>query len=178
MRALPIVVLWVSMLVRTTPLSAQSASPYVPLEHWGMPFVEHLISTGVLADPTPLTRPFRKHDLADALGAVDTTKLSASMRATVRRLLAEWRPALPEPRYRAEVSAGGAAATHTVRDPLSLDRGVNPARIDERGFGNVGLDVQLTFGPIVAVSHPVVDTRLNHDPEWYATTDNATRFAE
>src|SRR5437867_9743226 len=34
-------------------LAAQEASPYVPLQHWAMPYVEHLIATGVVADPTP-----------------------------------------------------------------------------------------------------------------------------
>jgi hypothetical protein len=143
-----------------------------------MPFVEHLITAGVLVDPTPLTRPLRQHDLADALAAVDTTQLSASARATVQRLLEEWRPGPPGTRYRAEGSAGASAATHTVRDPLHLDRGLNPARTDERAFGKLGFDIQLGFGPVVAVSHPVLDTRLGSDPEWYASVDNATRFEE
>ena len=39
-------------------LASQGASPYVPLHHWAMPYVEHLIARGALADPTPLTRPF------------------------------------------------------------------------------------------------------------------------
>ena len=172
------VVLAVLILLRAAPLGAQSASPYVPIDHWAMPFVEHLITAGVIVDPTPLTRPLRQRDLADALGAADTSKLSPSLRATVRRLLHEWGAATPQAYFHAEMSAGAAAATHTVRDPLSLDRGVAPARLDERGFGSVGLDVKLVFGPVVAVSHPVVDTRLEHDPEWYGTTDNATRFSE
>jgi len=177
MRTLTTGLLAALLLVRPTSALAQSASPYVPLEHWAMPFVEQLIAARMLSDPTPLTRPLREHDLVQSLAAVDTLKVNASTRTIVRWLLDEWTRG-ESPSYRGELSFGGAAATHTVRDPLSLDRGVDPARIDERGFGNVGLDVRLNFGPVVAVSHVVVDTRLNHDPEWYATYDNATRFAE
>ena len=54
------------------PLAAQEASPYVPLQHWTMPYVEHLIAIGALRDPTPLTRPFKQADLIQALAAVDT----------------------------------------------------------------------------------------------------------
>ena len=32
--------------VFATALHAQSASPYLPLDHWAMPYVEHLISAG------------------------------------------------------------------------------------------------------------------------------------
>ena len=48
-------------------LAAQTASPYVPAEGWVMPYVEHLIRTGVLDDPAPLSRPFRRADLLAAL---------------------------------------------------------------------------------------------------------------
>src|SRR5437667_6595149 len=64
-------------------LAAQEASPYVPLQHWAMPYVEHLITTGVVADPTPLTRPLKRSDLARALQAADTTRLSRPAPATV-----------------------------------------------------------------------------------------------
>jgi hypothetical protein len=160
------------------PLAAQNASPYVPLGHWAMPYIEHLISAGVLADPTPLTRPLKQGDVVRALLAADTTVTSAAVRATVHRLLQEWQPVEHRPHYRAEMSAGALAATQAVRDPLELGRGMPARTIDRRVFGNAGLDVELLFGPFVAVSHPIVDTRLKYDPDWYATEDNSTRFAE
>jgi hypothetical protein len=159
-------------------LAAQEASPYVPLNHWAMPYIEHLISAGVIVDPTPLTRPLKRSVLVRALQAADTTAASAAVRATVRRLLRGWQPVEHQPHYRLELSAGGAAATYAVRDPLELDRGVPPRTIDRRAFGNFGADIALLFGPFVGVTHPVVDTRLKHDPDWYATADNAVRFAE
>jgi hypothetical protein len=181
MRFPTLVLLLVSLAV-SQPAAAQSASPYVPLSHWSMPFIEHLISAGVITDPTPLTRPLKQSDVVRALSAVDTTKVSASMRGTLRRLLAEWPTAERGPQYRIEGTLGAQAANYTFRDPLELGRdtvGAAPRhRIEQRGFINVGFEADLRFGPFVAVSHPVVDTRLKADPDWYAVVDNSTRFAE
>src|SRR5213595_312483 len=77
------------LLCAAAPLTAQEASPYVPLEHWSMPYVEHLIASGALRDPTPLTRPIRRADLVRELEAVDTLVVSDAVYATVRRLLRE-----------------------------------------------------------------------------------------
>src|SRR3989442_14317537 len=72
------------------PAAAQDASPYVPLQHWAMPYVEHLIATGVIADPTPLTRPLNRSDLARALQTPDTTAPSSAARRTMPRLMPEF----------------------------------------------------------------------------------------
>src|SRR3989454_11844998 len=68
-------------------VAAQEASPYVPLQHWTMPYVEHLIARGVIADPAPLTRPFKRADLVRVLRAVDTLVVGDKVAKTVRRLL-------------------------------------------------------------------------------------------
>ncbi len=177
-------------------VAAQEASPYIPLDHWAMPYVEHLILGGVIADPTPLTRPLKQGAILRALEGVDTTTLSTQVRATIRRLRAEWASTQRAPHYRIEGTLGAAAATYTVRDPLELDRGpdntYNPQAIypypgpfgapvrttNRRAFGNVGLDGEFLFGPFVAVTHPIVDTRLQYDHDWYAASDNSTGFAE
>src|SRR6266511_4394111 len=101
-------------------LAAQEPSPYLPLGHWATPYVEHLIATGVIADPAPLTRPIREADLVRALRAVDTTAARASVRATVRRLLAELERGNGAPRYYLAGDAGAAVATHALRDPLEI----------------------------------------------------------
>jgi hypothetical protein len=158
---------------------AQDASPYVPLEHRAMPYVEHLIATGVLRDPTPLMRPLKQADLVWALEAVDTLHASDVARATVQRLLLELRPRVPGPRYRLDGDVGIAAANYAVRDPLELGRGVpvrpyGPGRL----FGSVGADLELQFGPGIAVTHPYEDTRLRADPDWFDTRRNGLRAAE
>src|SRR5438046_9410777 len=99
-----------------TPLDAQTASPYVPLHHWAAPYVEYLISSGVIADPTPLTRPLKQADVVLALEAADTTHLGGAVKASVRRLLSELRPRVRGARYRLELGAGLAAASYTVRE--------------------------------------------------------------
>ncbi len=164
--------------ISAAPLAAQTASPYVPLHHWSMPYVEYLISGGVIADPTPLTRPLKQADLVLALEAADTIRLGAATKATVRQLLREFRPRVRGPRYRVELGAGLAAASYTVRDPLELGRGVPPRQAVRRGFASGTGQLLLAFGPFVGVSHAAVDTRLQYDPDWTATTDNATRWEE
>ncbi len=110
--------LLVATSVSAARLHAQTASPYVPLHHWAMPYVEYLISAGVIADPTPLTRPLKQADVVLALEAADTLRLSRALKAAVRRLLAELRPRVRGARYRVELGAGLAAASYTMRDPL------------------------------------------------------------
>lgn len=176
MRALPLFFL---LSLATTPVWAQEASPYVPLEHWAMPYVEHLIATGVIADPTPLTRPLRQADLVRALEAVDTLAVYEAAYGMVRRLLAEFRPGVRGPKYRLDADLGVAAATYSERDPLELGRGV-PVRAygPNRAFASAGAALTLQFGPGIAVTHPYEDTRLRFDPDWYDARGNGLRTAE
>src|SRR5438270_7145584 len=160
------------------PLVAQTASPYVPMHHWAMPYVEYLISTGAIVDPTPLTRPIRQSDLVRALEAADTSRLDAPVAATLRHVLAEFRPRVSGSHYRITLGAGVAAASYAVRDPLELGRGVPPRPAVGRGFASGSGGLLLAFGPFVAVTHPTVDTRLQYDPDWTSSGDNATRWEE
>jgi hypothetical protein len=171
-------VLIVATAFSAAPLAAQTASPYVPLHHWAMPYVEYLISAGVVADPTPLTRPLKQADLVVALEAADTIRLGRAAKAIMRRLRREFRPRVRAPRYRVELGAGIAAASYTVRDPLELGRGVPPRQAVRRGFASGSGQLLLALGPFVGVTHPTVDTRLQYDPDWRATGDNATRWEE
>src|SRR5260370_19400904 len=108
----------------TAPLGAQEASPYVPMHHWAIPYVEQLIASGVLSDPTPLTRPLRQADLVRGLEAVDTLRVNDAVFTPVRLLLQELRPRVRVPNDRADVDARIAAATYVLRDPLEQGRAV------------------------------------------------------
>src|SRR5438445_12426190 len=88
MRFLPLL-LSATLLFGSAPLGAQQASPYVPIDSWVMPYVEHLIRAGVIADPDPLTRPLRRAAIAEELAGADTARVGAATRATIRQLLAE-----------------------------------------------------------------------------------------
>src|SRR2546423_10154519 len=133
--------------VGATPLGAQTASPYIPLHHWAMPYVEYLVSAGAIVDPTPLTRPLRESDLVRELEAVDTAKLGATGAATVRRLLEEFRPRVTGPRYRLALGAGLAAARYAVRDPLELGRGIPPRSAARRGLSSGSRESLVAFRP-------------------------------
>ena len=162
-------------------LAAQTASPYVPLQYWGMPYVEHLIAAGVMADPTPLTRPLRRADLVRALHDVDTLTTGRPVKETVRRLLAALESPASGPHYRLDADLGVSAATYARRDPLS---GVDSSGPRQAGPGHTfvssGLAVELDIGGAVAVTHPYFDTRLKYDPDWYGKKDRqiAGRTAE
>ncbi len=153
-------------------LAAQSGSPYVPLHHRAMPYVEHLIAAGVIADPAPLTRPINEADLVRALEAADTSAATARQRAAVRRLLLEFRRGSAGPRYLLAGDAGVAAATNALRDPLEIGR-EEPPRPEgpSRGFAWGGLALQMQLGALVAVTHPYFDTRLKYDPDYFGKKD-------
>jgi hypothetical protein len=149
-------------------LAAQEASPYVPLGHWTMPYVEHLIARGVIRDPTPLTRPLRRGDLVRALRGVDTLTVSPAVGKTVRRLLAAFEPSGRGARYRVTGDLGIAAATYARRDPLAAIDDTGPRQAGpDHGTVNGGLDIAFQLGRVVAVTHPYFDTRLKYDPDWY-----------
>jgi hypothetical protein len=158
----------VAALVTPQALAAQEASPYVPLGHWTMPYVEHLIARGVIRDPAPLTRPLRQVDLVRALRGVDTLTLSPAVKKTLRRLLASFEPSGRGPRYRVAGDLGIAAATYARRNPLAAIDDTGPRQAGpDRGTVNGGLDIAFQLGPVVAVTHPYFDTRLKYDPDWY-----------
>jgi len=152
---------------------AQDASPYVPLSHWAMPYVEHLIARGRLTDPTPLTRPFREAELLRALEAADSARLSAAEWAVVRQIKDELTRRERGPAARLDLHAGIAASSHARRDAL---REAGP------GHGTVsgGAALTLYFGPAVVVTHPYFDTRLKWDPDYFGKKDRviAGRNAE
>ena len=152
---------------------AQDASPYVPLNHWAMPYVEHLIARGRLTDPTPLTRPLREADLLRALQATDSARLSAAERGVVRRVVAELDRRERGPAARLELHAGVAARSHARRDPL---REAGPGH----GTASGGAALTLFFGPVAVVTHPYFDTRLKWDPDYFGKKDRviAGRAAE
>jgi hypothetical protein len=129
----------------------------------------------------PLTRPLREAELVRALQAVDTAMAPRSVRATVRRLLAELDRGQSGPRYYVAGDVGASMATHPLRDPLEIGRGAPPrAAGADRGFATAGLALHAQLGPLVVVTHPYFDTRLKYDPDYFGKKDRflAGRNAE
>jgi hypothetical protein len=162
-------------------LAAQDASPYVPLEHWVMPYAEHLIAAGVIEDPSPLTRPLRRADLLRAVAAADTLSLNPATVATLRLLRTALTSTVRGPRVGITGGVGVAAANYARRDPLSAIDSTGP-RQSGAGHGtfNADLNMELVTSHVVAVTHPQLDTRLKYDPDWFGKKDRviAGRTAE
>src|SRR2546430_5657274 len=95
-------------------LQGQQASAYVPLDDWTMPYVEHLIATGAIPDPAPLTRPLRRAAVLPAPPAAATLHLSPPATAALRRPPRALPGDRPGPRPSAG-GGGGAAAAHFAR---------------------------------------------------------------
>src|SRR6266404_2330820 len=152
---------------------AQEASPYLPLSHWSVPFIEHLITAGRMTDPTPLTRPFRTDQVLRALDGVDSTTVTRTEWAVVRQVRSDLTRQERGPTARLDVHGGSAASSHARRDPLR-EAGVG------HGTFSGGAALTLYLGPVVFVSHPYFDTRLKYDPDWYGKKDRiiAGRFDE
>src|SRR6266516_2556079 len=150
-------------------VAAQGPSPYLPLSHWATPYIEHLIARGVIADPSPLSRPFVQADVVRVLGAADTTRVGGAERRVVRAILAALgRPpgdAKPWARVDGDVAATG--ASHARRDPL---RAAGPGH----GTAASGLAIQALLGPVAVVTHPSFDTRPQSHPDSHRNNHRLT----
>jgi len=158
MRAAGVTLLFVTSF-SAAPLTAQTASPYLPIGHWSTPYVEHLIRAGVIRDPDPLTRPLKRADVVAALEAADTAGLAPAGRATVRELVRALATRGAPPYTRADLSIGGSAGTQARPDPL---RPAGPAYAAYRA----GMELSAAFGPAVMASYPYTDRYLKVDPDY------------
>ena len=152
---------------------AQEASPYLPLNHWAQPFLEHLIAAGRMADPSPLSRPFKVEQVVRALEAVDSNVVTRAEWAVVKQIRSDLTRHMRGPASRIDIHAATAASSHARRDPL---REAGPGHATFSG----GAALTLYFGPAVLVSHPYFDTRLKWDPDYFGKKDRvvAGRTAE
>ena len=162
-----------TLLLFPASVAAQEASPYLPLSHWASPFIEHLIAAGRIADPSPLSRPFKVDQILRAIAAVDSNVVTGAEWAVVKEIRSDLTRHARGPAARLDVHAGLAASSHARRDAL---REAGPGHATFSG----GAALTLYLGPVVFVSHPYFDTRLKYDPDWYGKKDRvvAGRFAE
>ena len=149
----------------TTGVAAQSASTYLPIDHWAMPYVEHLIRASVIPDPDPLTRPLKLGSVVAELQGADTTRLPSAVRATIRQLLHELTPRGAPPYYRADLYVGASAGSQGRGDELHLSGA-------SYGAYQAGMRLSAVFGPVAISSHPYTDRYLKVDPDY--TGDKST----
>jgi capsule assembly protein Wzi len=162
-----------TLLLLPASAAAQEASPYLPLSHWSTPYIEHLIATGRMTDPSPLTRPLKTQDVVRALEAVDSNAVTGAEWSVVRRIRSDLARRTRGPSARMDLHAGVAGSSHARRDPL---RAAGPGHGTFAG----GAALTLSFGHAVLVSHPYFDTRLKWDPDYSGKQDRviAGRAAE
>ncbi|HLZ45259.1 MAG TPA: hypothetical protein VKQ05_06235, partial [Gemmatimonadales bacterium] len=130
------------------PLAGQEASRYLPLNNWAMPFIEHLIASGRIADPSPLTRPFRVDQIARALAAVDSNAVSVAEWRLVEDIRRDIDRTTRGPSARLDVAAGVAASSYARRDPLRAT-GARGAGGPGHATFSGGAGLTLYFGPVV-----------------------------
>ncbi len=138
-------------------------SPYIPLDDPRLPLAEYLIARGLIRDPSPQVRPFRRDQIVKELAAADTAPDTPNGRV-VRSLRDAWTDLDAESRWLVEGRLGAQAYTRQRRDLLHPDgsSSVQPY---------VDLRLEGVFGPIVAVSRPAIEPRLSKDPDWRGRTD-------
>ena len=154
----------VILLTSALPAAMQAqGSPYVALDDPRLPLAEHLITRGVVRDPSPQIRPFRRDQIVASLAAADTAPDTPDGRV-IRALREGWTDLESESRWMVEGRLGVQAYTRQRRDLLHPDgtSSVQPY---------VDLRLEGVFGPIVAVSRPAIEPRLSKDPDWRGRTD-------
>src|SRR5207248_9649925 len=155
-------------------LVCQQPSAYVPLDDWTMPYVEHLIATGAIRDPAPLTRPLRRSDVLRALAAADTVHLSPAATATLRRLRTAFATDPAVPHFRVAGGVGAAAANYARRDALAAIDSTGPRQAGaHHGTAGGDLELDLVTNHVVAAARLQIDTRLKYDPDWFGKKDRA-----
>ncbi len=138
---------------------------YESVAAWTGPYVEHLIRSGVLRDPDPLTRPLQRAQLARALQVADTAEAGAAIRATVRMLAAEFDEPPDTVRWTADAHVGALAASdarHWALRPSADSAGLYP---------QLGLRLSVELPHLAFVAHPEVDNRMRYDPDYRGKKD-------
>jgi hypothetical protein len=136
----------------------------LPLDHWTMPYLEHLVARRVIVDPTPLVRPWTVRAIGLAVAAADTTRVATADRATLALLRGALVPDTAELTIVAGADAGVRAATHARRTAFDL-RPAGPGDVVPVG----GFTLGMQFGHGLVVMHPEWLGNLYDDPDVGAT---------
>ena len=154
-------------------LQAQ-ASLYVPLDDIAYRFADALIARGELRGVSLLERPYTAQQLA----AGADTALGHTHSAVIRSYAIALRTAL----QRYTVTAAGATTSQDApafianADVFSTaqtsgQRELMQADTNKSITGGVGFRLAMVAGPVAAVIHPIVDNRLNYDPDFAGKQD-------
>ncbi len=165
-------------LIGLLPLATAQAqgSLYVPLDDIAYRYVDALLARDEMRQLSLIERPYN----AAALKAGADSVLAHSRSTIVRSYAIALRTALQ--RY----SVGTAGEVTTIDDPRFLvnadvfataqssgERNLMQADSHNSVTGGVGARFAMVAGPVVAMLHPIVDNRLNNDPDFGGRQDRA-----
>jgi hypothetical protein len=158
-----------ALMVGAQPLVAQGSAD-VPLGDNAYVYLDALLARGALRSLSALERPYNVAEINRALKREMPANASPVIKSYVRAL----RRALskydlghePGLHYQLGLDLYGTAQSSSVRD---LTR-ANTTHDVEPGGGAEG---QIQAGPLTAFAHPILDGRLNVDPEYHVTQSRA-----
>ena len=150
------------------------ASLYVPLDDIAYRFADALISRGELRGVSLLDRPYTAQQLA----AGADTALSHTHSSVIKSYALALRTALQRytvtvagattsddaPAFIANMDAFSTAQTSGQRELMVADT-------NHSVTGGVGFRLAMVAGPVAAIIHPIIDNRLNHDPDFAGKQD-------
>lgn len=148
------------------------ASPYLPLDHWAHDVLDRWIADGRIDDLSPLTRPWRRAEVARAVRDVGRQRLDDREEGWLDRLRREFRLELRRldgrrgggGYLRGRFAAGGTYRSQTHRDPLraELDGPFSEATLQER----LALDVTGAAGPVAGAFRARRDGQYTEDAQF------------
>lgn len=150
------------------------ASLYVPLDDIAYRFADALMARGELRGVSLLERPYTAQQLA----AGADTALSHTHSAVIRSYAIALRTALQ--RYTTDTTGATTspdrAAFFANADVFSTaqtsgQRELMLADTNSSVTGGAGFRLAMVAGPVAAVIHPIIDNRLNHDPDFAGKQD-------
>lgn len=150
------------------------ASLYVPLDDIAYRYADALIARGELRGVSLLDRPYT----AEALAAGADTALGRAQSPVVRSYAIALRTAL----QRYTVAGGGTSPSGAsflangdvfATGQSSGERELMQADTNRSATGGFGFRLGMVAGPVAALVHPVIDNRLNNDPDFSGRKDRA-----
>lgn len=169
---------WIALAVGTGTSAFAQGSPYVPLDDIAYKYADALIARGALKNVSLLERPYTAHALALGAAEVLGTSQSAMLRSyavALRTALARYGDGDAMSRWLNDQSEGRLFVTGDVFSTAQSSGIRDLMAADTANSVTAGADVRVGFtaGPLVVMLHPIVDNRLNNDPQFGGRKDRS-----
>ncbi len=159
-----------AFIVGATPLRAQGSAD-VPLGDNAYVYLDALLARHALRSLSALERPYNVAEIARALRhemPAHPSPIIQSYERALRRALSKYdvsgllsdKPRQPGLHYQLGLDLYGTAESSSIRELMraNTDRNIEPGG---------GAEALMQLGPVTAAAHPIIDGRLNVDPEYH-----------